>query len=143
MDSNNNASSSLPKIIGALVAILVCCACVVIIAAGVIYYRTIQTAPVIFQTPIISTESVQTPVPVPTISHTPVDAVAADSVNVLNSTLVPENDPYELACRLRGICNVSKTVPAPAKPFKVSDKQKFWLNNSDTNQNFQIDAILL
>ncbi|MEP6895080.1 MAG: hypothetical protein ABI986_05680, partial [Chloroflexota bacterium] len=143
MDSNNNTSSAMPKIIGVIVAILVCCACVAIVAAGAIFYQTRQSAPEIFPTPVISTESVQTPVPVPTISHAPVDAVAADTVNVLNSSLVPENDPYELACRLRSICNVSKTMPAPAKPFKVGDKQKFWLSNSDTSQNFQIDATLM
>ncbi len=144
MESNNNSSSNVTKIIIAIGAVLVCCACVAIIAAGVLLYRNIQQqVPAILPTLLSPTESFQTPVPVPTLNHAPVDAASSETMNTLNSSLVPENDPYELACRLRGICNVSKTVPAPTTQFKVGDKQKFWLSNSDTNQNFQIDATLV
>jgi hypothetical protein len=53
---------------------------------------------------------------------------------------VPENDPYELACRLEAKCNVPTTVPA--KAYKIGDKEKFWIINADTNQHNQITATL-
>ena len=39
MQSNPNPSSSLPKIIGIIVAILVCCSCIAIVGAGAFFYR--------------------------------------------------------------------------------------------------------
>ena len=55
---------------------------------------------------------------------------------------MPENDPYELACRLMAICNVDPTIPAPAHAYQKGDTRKFWIMNSDTIENFQIDATL-
>jgi hypothetical protein len=60
---------------------------------------------------------------------------------MLEDEQVPENDPYELACRLEATCDVSQTVPA--KSYQVGDREKFWLINSDTNQHRQVDATLL
>ena len=82
-----------------------------------------------------------TPVPVPTLDQTPVESISSDTLNVLNQTLVPENDPYELGCRLKGICDVPRTVPA--KTYKVGDKENFWVSNSDTAEHHQITATLL
>jgi hypothetical protein len=56
---------------------------------------------------------------------------------------VPENDPYELACRLKGICNVPETLDPPSTPLEVGAKQKFWISNTNTDEHFQIDATLL
>jgi immune inhibitor A len=58
-------------------------------------------------------------------------------------SIVPENDEYELACRLLNMCNIPKTLPAPAVPFTVGSTKQFWLNNSDTSENFLINATLL
>ncbi len=41
----NNSQSSVPKIVGAIVAILVCCSCVLIVGAGAVIYRTVQEVP--------------------------------------------------------------------------------------------------
>jgi hypothetical protein len=75
------------------------------------------------------------------LTRPPTDSVTADTLQALITTNVPENDPYELACRLKNICNVSKTVPG--KTYKVGDKEKFWISNSDTAENTQITAELL
>ncbi len=56
---------------------------------------------------------------------------------------MPENDVYELACRLQGTCDVPNTVACAGCAFNVGAKQKFWITNSDTNENSQIDATLL
>ena len=152
MEQNPKPSSSVvPKIVAGIIAILVCCACVVIIAAGVIAYQAYQKVPIAtyfptieptteFQTPIpLPTVEPSSPAPVPTLDKT--ESVSAKTLDTLNQTLVPENDPYELACRLKGICDVSRTVQG--KTYKVGDKEQFWILNSDTAEHHQITATLL
>lgn len=147
--SPNQPSSIVPKIVGGIVAILLCCACVVIIAAVYIVYQAYQQVPIDdyfptveptigYSTP-IPTDEPTSPVPVPTLDRT--ESVSAKTLETLNQTLVPENDPYELACRLKGICDVPRTVPG--KTYKVGDKEQFWILNGDTAEHHQISANLL
>ena len=56
---------------------------------------------------------------------------------------MPENDVYELACRLQDKCNVAKTLDAPAVPLTVGTTQKFWILNADTNEHSQVEMTLL
>lgn len=146
MQPNPHSSSSIvPKIITGIVALLLCCACLVILAAGVIIYQGIRAVPaddfptlaptIEFFTPVPSTAS---PSPIGTL---PSDGVSSFTLDALNQTLVPENDPYELACRLKGICDVPRTVPA--KTYKIGDTEKFWISNSDTAKHRQITARLV
>jgi immune inhibitor A len=144
MESNPNQSSSIvPKIVAGIVAILLCCACVVIVAAGVILYQAARQVPPIVDTPTqdIPTLDAPDPSPVPTLEKTPADAVSLETLETLNQTLVPENDPYELACRLKGICDVPRTVPA--KTYRVGDTEQFWVANNDTGEHRQITARLV
>lgn len=143
MQSNPNQSSSIvPKLVAGIVAILLCCACVVILAAGVIIFRAAQQTPPIEDIPTQSfpTLDAPDPSPVPTLEQLPVDDVSFETLETLNQTLVPENDPYELACRLKGICDVPRTVPA--KTYKVGDTEQFWVSNNDTAEHRQITARL-
>ena len=143
MESNpNNQSSSLvPKIVGGIVAILVCCACVAILAAGWFIYQAYQNSPVEIPTEIFPPAETSTPQVVPTLDRPPADSVSSETMDALNQTLVPENDPYELACRLEKICDVTKE--APGKTYKVGDKEKFWILNGDTVEHNQVTATLL
>jgi immune inhibitor A len=144
MESNPNQSSSIvPKLVAGIVAILLCCACVVIVAAGVILYQAAQQIPPIDDIPTqdFPTLDAPDPSPVPTLEKTPADAVSLETLETLNQTLVPENDPYELACRLKGICDVPRTVPA--KTYRVGDTEQFWVSNSDTAEHRQITARLV
>jgi len=140
MQSNPNPSSSLPKIIGIIVAVLVCCSCIAIVAAGAFFYRAYQNTPFNISTPFAPFENTVTPAPTVQVERTPVGDISPETIETLGQTQVPENDPYELACRLQSVCNVSKTVQA--KSYKVGDKEKFWIDNSDTNEHSQIDATL-
>src|SRR5215217_5866978 len=126
---NTSSNSSVPKIVGAIVAILVCCACVLIIGAGVLIFRATQGIPSTFSTliPPVDDNPI-TPQPTAELERTPVDPTTRTTLETLQNTLVPENDPYELACRLQAICNVSNTVQA--KTYKVGDQEKFWILNS-------------
>ena len=142
METSTKPSSSTPKIIAAIVAILVCCSCVAIVAAGALFFRASQTIDVPFDlTPFVPpTENTAAPEPTAQIERPPVDDISPETLETLNQTQVPENDPYELACRLEAICNVSTTVQA--KSYQVNDKEKFWVINSDTNEHSQITATL-
>jgi len=142
METNQNSSSSVPKIVGGIVAVLVCCACVVILAAGGLFYYGYSNVPTLDLTSIPPVfEETNTPLPPVELTRPPIDSVTADTLQALITTNVPENDPYELACRLKNICDVSKTVPG--KPYKVGDKEKFWVTNNDTAENREITAELL
>jgi immune inhibitor A len=137
MQTSNQASST-PKIIAAIIGILVCCSCVAIVAAGALVVpmlREINLTP--FTPPIESTVPVG---PTAEIERPPVDDISRETIEVLGEAQVPENDPYELACRLQAVCSVSETVQA--KPYQVGDREKFWILNSDSNEHFQIDATL-
>src|SRR5215211_7133980 len=143
METSTNPSSSTPKIIAAIVAILVCCSCIAIAAAGALYFRASQSINVPFDlTPFTPpTENTVTPAPTAELERPPVGDISRETIETLNQAQVPENDPYELACRLQAVCNVSQTVPA--KEYKIGDKEKFWIINSDTNEHRQIDMTLL
>ncbi|MEP0807448.1 MAG: immune inhibitor A [Chloroflexota bacterium] len=147
MQSNSNSSSIVPKVVAGIVAVLLCCACLVILAAGYIIYQAVRPVPaddaftpaptIEFFTPAPATDTPQ-PTDAPPSSS---ESVTSYTLDVLNQTLVPENDPYELACRLKGICDVPRSVPA--KTYKVGDTEKFWVNNSDTAEHRQITARLV
>jgi len=141
METSSNQSSNVPKIVGVILAILVCCSCVVIAAAGVIGYRAFNLLPPEISTVISPTEEFTTPVPIPTLERPSTDSISTETLETLGQAQVPENDPYELACRLQAVCDVPRTVPG--KSYEVGDKEKFWISNSDTAEHFQIDATLL
>lgn len=140
MDTNQG-SSWVPKIVGAIVAILVCCACALILGAGVVMYRVSQQIPAAIPTMIPAFENTVTPQPTVEVERPDAGTISTETLKTLGDTPVPENDPYELACRLQAVCDVSRTVQA--KAYKVGDKEKFWISNSDTAEHTQIDATLL
>jgi len=141
METSTSQSSSVPKIVGIIVAILVCCSCVVIAAAGVIIFRASEGVPLGLTPFVPSGESTVPPPPTAGVERPPAGDISRQTIETLAQSEVPENDPYELACRLKAICNVSETVQA--KSYSIGDKEKFWIVNSDTNIHSQIDATLL
>lgn len=120
------------------IAITLCFLCALILAlGGAAYYVFINNS----STPALPVPSDATQPPVP-VTRPPVESISSDTMDTLNKTIVPDNDLYDLACRLKQTCNVPNTLPAPAAPYKVGDTQKFWVSNVDTNENFQVDASL-
>lgn len=140
MTSNSNTNqSSVPKVVGGIIALLLCCTCALIVLAGAIIYWGYQQSPTDMPFPFPTIESGPT-VPPPTPARPPMDSDTTETLETLNRTLVPENDPYELACRLQNICNVPKVVPS--KPYQLGDEETFWVTNVDTVENFQVTATL-
>jgi len=136
------SNSSLPKIIGVIVAILVCCSCIAIAVVGAFLYTSYRNTSFNFSTPLAPLENTVTPVPTVQINRPPVNSVSTETVETLGQALVPENDPSQLACALKGTCNIPATMEPPTAPHVIGDKQKFWVSNVDTNKNFQVDAAL-
>ena len=141
MEGNSNQSSSVPKIAGGIVAILVCCSCALIAAAGAVIYSTSRQVPTEFATLIPPIDGFFTPPPTPELERPTADATSSETLQTLENTIVPDNDPYELACRLQAICNVPTTVQA--KTYQVGDRETFWILNSDTIEYTQTTATLV
>ena len=130
------------------VSIALCCACLLIAGAAGVYIAERLPQFIESNLPVVPFDpgfpsDPGTPKPEPIVTRPPVEEVSTSTLETLKATIVPENDPYELACRLKGICDVPTTLPAPVVPPKVGDIQKFWILNSNTNEHFQIDAELL
>ncbi|HEX2979275.1 MAG TPA: hypothetical protein VHO48_03320, partial [Anaerolineaceae bacterium] len=67
---------------------------------------------------------------------------AFETLRLLQDTVVPNNDLLDLADRLGGKGVIPETVPAPSSPLTTGARQKFFVSNVDTNENFQVDATL-
>jgi hypothetical protein len=144
--TENNATESKSGVTAIVIGIVVLLCCICVLVAGMVgygYYALTQ----------VSSSGVSIP-PAPPIDgifpsseaelfRPPSDTISTETVQTLDQSIVPENDVYELACRLQGVCDVAKTLDAPAVPLTVGTTQKFWLINADTNENFQINATLL
>jgi hypothetical protein len=65
-----------------------------------------------------------------------------ETLLVLENTIVPENDPIELADRLTGIEGIPETIPAPARFYQVGDRRMFWVTDTGTDETFQTEAVL-
>jgi immune inhibitor A len=68
--------------------------------------------------------------------------VFTDTLKILEDTIVPVNNLADLAQRFLGIEAIPETLPAPEQPYQVGDQSTFWASNTDTNENFQVDATL-
>jgi len=85
----------------------------------------------------------QTPSPEGTPVQAPAGSAAGEeTLRILGEAEVPAADPIELAARLRGINSIPATASAPPGPYAVGDQKPFWVTNTDTNQNFQVEASL-
>jgi hypothetical protein len=66
---------------------------------------------------------------------------AHETLNTLKNTYIPENDPHDLARRLKGIEFIPKSVPNNIN-YQIGDKKDFWVTNVDTNENRKVNAKL-
>jgi len=146
METNNNDSS---RIIWIVVAIaLLCCCCMALMAAASYGFFTINSSSMTTMLPPFIEETVlpdnpfdfSTPEPPVALTRVPPGDVPTDTLQTLEDVIVPVNDLRDLACRLRSKCDVPEVVPSG--PFEVGAKQKLWVTNTDTAQNFQIDVTL-
>lgn len=156
-------SWSVPVIVVVVVlGVLCCCGLVAVVTGGVVFFnlRAVSTPFVteITQLPFLNTPVFNTPEPSilptqvppqvqvqtqsPTTNTEPVSPAALETLKTLNEAEVPINDLADLARRLQGKENIPPTLPAPSSPLKVGATTKFWVTNTDTNENSQVSATL-
>ncbi len=136
---------NLPLIIILSIAIIgICCLCFVVVAGAGSFIALLRTADVQTNfesdfTPLFS-DPTPTPMVVRPGEETTLPEVSSGTLEILENTLIPENDPRALAIRLEGKGEIPLTLPAP--PRQAGDQKMFWVSNTDTDENFQISATL-
>ncbi|MEI6290158.1 MAG: hypothetical protein WCP19_06965 [Chloroflexota bacterium] len=140
---NKNFFSSVTGIL-IIILIVLCCCCAILISTGAgayyFYYNTPEASSVNTTEPSEPTAVAAAPTPIE-VTRVPVEAISTETIHTLEQSIVPVNDPREIACRLEGKCNIPETLPSG--PYKVGAKQTFNLSNTDTAKNFQIKASLM
>jgi hypothetical protein len=64
------------------------------------------------------------------------------TLTTLLNTVIPINDPIDIAQRLEGKENIQLTLPVENLNRQVGEKETFWVTNTDTAENFQIETSL-
>ena len=138
-------------IVGIVVALLVvfyCVGAVCMLSGGVALWglRNVseEMAPPFIETFEAPLPDFGTPTPtvIPLDNQPPAASEALDTLEVLESELVPINDPRDLALRLEGKIDVPETLPVSNPDLEVGTDQEFWVSNLDSNESFRITATL-
>ena len=120
-----------------LIVLTFCCVCLVGVGVGS-YYIIQNGEEIINQIPLDTFG----PTPTVVITRPPLELIPTDTLQVLETTIVPNNDLPSIACRLLSKCNVPATLAPPSTPLQIGDQEDFWVNDMDTNENSQVTAIL-
>jgi len=129
-------------IIGIILIILLvlCCCCIFMLSASGLSLVTI-VEDVDVSGPVAEWNPFE-PTPTVVVERPPVEEVVVDTYTLLRNIEVPENNLYDLACRLQGRCNIPAAMQPPAAPRVVGETDTFWVINVTRNQPFQVDATL-
>jgi immune inhibitor A len=144
---NNEKSSTGSAATGLIVGIVVllCCLCMLALGIGGYAYFTLSQFDPSGNAPVFI-DPFQPNDPVNEegagLSRPPVDSISGETLATLENTIVPINDPHELACRLDGKCNVPEVLATSAAPRSVGEKQNFWVHDLDANENNEVVATL-
>ncbi|MBM3181704.1 MAG: hypothetical protein FJZ86_15345 [Chloroflexi bacterium] len=134
-----NKSNTTAIVIG-IIALLLCLCVLAAAMAGYGYYAFIRSSPLAIFPRVIPTNDLVTAEP--KIMRPLADLVSSETLEKLQSTNVPSNNPRDLACRLDGKCDVPEVMAASAAARVAGDSDHFWVHNLDTNVNAQVQATL-
>ena len=140
-----NNSTKIVLIIAVILILCVVCMCLAIFGGFVIFSRNVISTGL----PTMEIPSyLNDPTPVPFIDPgsqilDPTEyEKASETLNELNQSTVPINDPIDLAARLGGKPNVPNVLIDTEAPYSVGAQKTFWATNTDTNDNFKVTATL-
>lgn len=93
----------------------------------------------------VPTSAAKTATPLPyqtptTVVYSPESAL--QTLKTLSEAMVPNNDPRQLAARLKGIEGIPEVLDQPAREYQIGDTEQFWVVNGDTDIYSQIKARL-
>ena len=140
MNSNKTGPILIGTILVMILCLLVLC-CLVI--TSIVYLGTIKAdefsndLPDYFEpTPVVTLN--------PDHSNLEPEAIAQTqlTLDTLNESIVPINDPIDLASRLGGKPDVPAQLIDPNAPYELGAKKEFWVTNTDTNENFKVNMTL-
>lgn len=141
---NDRKGITIGVIIGGLLVISLCCFAV--FSGGAFAYREWLRGTEVFDEYIIPSISID---PTPTAQAleewqvTEVDdPLAEETLQSLEDTIVPENNPADLAVRLGGVESVPQLLIDTNAPYQVGDQKSFWIFNTDTNKTSKEPAVL-
>ena len=141
-------------IIAALLVLCLACLCLLIAGSAYIFSSNFLSSSTPFwETPIILNDETPTPFVDPGTLTPFVDPgiqildptqleQASETLRELNESTVPINDPIDLAARLGGKLNVPNVLIDTEAPYEVGAQKSFWATNTDTNENFKVQATL-
>lgn len=137
MDTHSNSGSTATGIIIGILALL-CCVCVIALGAAGYWFYTLAPSEITDVPVFTETE----PIAPPELTRPPVETITNETLETLKTTIVPINDPRDLACRLQANCNVPEVIATSAITRVVGDKENFWVTNLDNLENVEITATL-
>ena len=138
-----NSSWTLPVVLLLVLVAILCVACLCLVITGVIVIPLANHP--------ISAEinsATETPLVTPVVirPETMQTATSPDPVSttleVLNQVSIPMNDLTKLSQRLAGKEITQVTQEPPTSPLLPGERRSFWVSNTDTNANFQVQASL-
>ena len=136
----SNGSSNVKWFVGALISVLATCLVCALMTIFVLRWSVIQIDQEVFQSD-VSEDREPTRMPLISPSEEPEDLdLSFQTLDELASTIVPINEPIELAERLRGIEDVPRVLAEEAELIQVGTIEPFWVGNNDTSENFEIQA---
>ena len=66
----------------------------------------------------------------------------SSTLDTLLNADIPINDPVDIAQRLEGKVNIPLTLPVSNLDLPIGTQKNFWVTDTDTAENFQIEATL-
>ncbi len=141
MDGTQSKSNTNTLLIVGIVILLGCICLLVLGVGGYFLYTMGQTvvtqdgAPDLPFSPATSTPAI-------TITRIPAGSISTETLETLETSIVPNNIPADLSCRLEGKCDIPESVSPPPAPRQVGDTDTFWVTNVETTENFEADATL-
>jgi len=136
----SNSSSNVKWFVIALVVIMAACLVCSVTTLLVIRWGVTQVEQAELQD-YLPEESEPTRTPLISPSEEPEDIeLSVLTLEQLASTIVPINEPIELAERLRGLKDVPRILAEEAEPIPVGTVDTFWVSNVDTIENFEVQA---
>ncbi|TEU00928.1 MAG: hypothetical protein E3J30_01745 [Anaerolineales bacterium] len=136
----SNSSSKVKWFVIALVSIMAACLTCAVAIFLVVRWGVTQVEQAELQD-YLPEESEPTRMPLISPSEEPEDIdLSFLTLEQLASTIVPVNDPIELAERLRGLKDVPRILAEEADPIPVGTVDTFWVSNVDTIENFEVQA---
>ncbi len=125
------------------IIVLLCCLCLIAFSlGGYVLYRMMPSTSTITDEAFDFENFGETATPAPEIVRPEVDATTHETLQILEASIVPPNEPKELACRLEGKCDVPDVMATSAAPREIGEKSKFFVTNLDTIKTVEVDATL-